>query len=288
MACGSAWQWRVRCVGVCTHSDRVSTQGYQITQLGDSIARDGELKLVVPRSWKRAKGSVVDAFERSVRIARIQLEQDSGKSVHTLSPTFSLIDLNRAGVGLLEIVTEPDVRSAAEAAEFIKSLQRLLRHIGTCDGNMEDGSLRCDVNVSVRRPGEGYGERVEVKNLNSVKAVQKAIEHEAARQITVLETGGTVVMETRSYDPVTGVTTRMREKEAKLDYRFMADPDLEPVVLSDAFIADVSAGMPELPAATHARLQVQYGLSLYDSSVIVAERGSAAFFEEVCGVFVCV
>ncbi len=260
-------------------------QGYQITQLSQPIASHGHLDVVVPRTWKRSKGAVVDAEARRVRVCRIQLEQDSGKSVHTLREGASCVDLNRAGVGLLEIVTEPDVRSAAEAGEFLKSLQRLLRHVGTCDGNMEDGSLRCDVNVSVHEPGAAFGQRVEVKNLNSIKSVMKAIEHEYQRQVVALETGGSIAQETRTFDALTGVTVRLRDKEDKLDYRFMPDPDLLPLVLSDGLLSAVRASLTELPSATQARLQTQYTLSLYDASMLVAETGVAALFEEVRRVF---
>eukprot|EP00698_Gefionella_okellyi_P019983 TRINITY_DN6210_c0_g1_i1.p1 TRINITY_DN6210_c0_g1~~TRINITY_DN6210_c0_g1_i1.p1 ORF type:complete len:380 (+),score=99.49 TRINITY_DN6210_c0_g1_i1:354-1493(+) len=214
-------------------------------------------------------------------IKQIQLEVDSGKSIHDQSPTHSFIDLNRAGDGLMEIVTEPIFRSSAQAGAFVRQLQSLLRHIGTCDGNMQDGSLRVDVNVSVVAPDGTAGARVEVKNLNSVRHIERAIDYERQRHIEVLTRGDSVQTETRSFDAVTYTTQRMRGKETAWDYRFFPEPDLPPLVISDQWLSDVTANLPELPAATIERLINTCGLSRYDAAVIVNDLDTLAFFQAV-------
>lgn len=221
-----------------------------------------------------------DGSPARVRITRIQLEQDSGKNLHDLHPERTYVDLNRAGVGLMEIVSEPDMRSSAQAAAYIRKLTALLQHLGTCRGHMEDGSLRCDVNVSVRREGSpDFGERVEVKNLNSLRSLQRAIDHELSRQVALAEDGLPVARETRGFDAKTGRTVLMRTKEQMLDYRFAPEPDLPPLVLSAPALQRIAAKMPELPDAIAARFQGEYGLSAYDVGVLSAEAGAPAFLD---------
>ena len=244
--------------------------GYQISQYEHPIVGTGEVEV------ERADGST-----KVVGITRLHLEQDAGKSIHDQHPSKSLIDLNRAGVALMEIVSEPDIRSPEEAGAYLRKLRSILRYLGTCDGNMEEGSMRADVNVSVRHHGEPYRTRCEVKNVNSVRFVMQAIEAEAARQVDVWESGGTVMQETRLFDPNRGVTRPMRSKEDAHDYRYFPDPDLLPLVLDEDWVAALKARLPELPDAKRARFMQSYGLSPYDASVLVAEKATAEFYEAV-------
>ena len=244
--------------------------GYQISQYKQPIVGEGEILIDLP-----------DGSTRRVGIERLHLEQDAGKSLHDQHPSLSYIDLNRAGVALMEIVSKPDMRSAEEAGAYLKKLRAILRYLGTCDGNMEEGSLRADVNVSVRRPGEPFGTRTETKNVNSIRYVMQAVEHEARRQIAVLEDGGAVVQETRLFDPKTGTTRSMRSKEEAHDYRYFPDPDLLPLELSEEFIARIKESLPELPDAKKERFVREWGLSPYDAGVLVAEKETADFYEEL-------
>ena len=221
-----------------------------------------------------------DGKEKRIRINRIHLEQDAGKSIHDQHPEYSLIDLNRCGIGLMEIVTEPDMSSPYEAADYVKKLRSLVRYIGSCDGNMDQGSMRCDANISVRKPGGELGTRCEIKNLNSVKNITKAIEYEAMRQVELLESGGTVAQETRLFDVTTGQTRTMRSKEDANDYRYFPDPDLLPVHVSDELIAKLKAELPELPSEKVNRYVAELGLNKYDAEVIVADMETAKYFEE--------
>ncbi len=244
--------------------------GYQISQYEHPIVGPGEVEV-----------ELADGSAKAIGITRLHLEQDAGKSIHDQHPSKSLIDLNRAGVALMEIVSEPDIRSPEEAGAYLRKLRSILRYLGTCDGNMEEGSMRADVNVSVRHHGEPYRTRCEVKNVNSVRFVMQAIEAEAARQVEVWESGGTVMQETRLFDPSRGVTRSMRSKEDAHDYRYFPDPDLLPLVLDEDWVAALRASLPELPDAKRARFMQAYGLSAYDASVLVAEKAAAAFFEAV-------
>jgi len=244
--------------------------GYQISQYQHPIVGKGEIVI-----------DLADGTQRTIGITRLHLEQDAGKSLHDQHPTRSYIDLNRAGVALMEIVSEPDIRSPEEAGAYVAKLRQILRYLGTCDGNMEEGSLRADVNVSVRKPGEMYRTRCEVKNVNSIRFVMLAIEAEARRQIEVWESGGEVQQETRLFDPNRGVTRPMRSKEHAHDYRYFPDPDLLPLELDPAWIAELKAKLPELPDAKAARFQRDYGLSAYDSRVLVAEQATADYYEAV-------
>lgn len=246
-------------------------QGYQISQYKSPIVGEGEVIVDVPET-----GETI-----TVRIERLHLEQDAGKSIHDLHPTMSFVDLNRSGVALMEIVSKPDLRSADEARAYVTKLRTILRYLGTCDGDMEKGSLRADVNVSVRRPGEEFGTRCEIKNVNSIRFIGQAIEYEARRQIAVLEDGGVIEQETRLYDPGKGETRSMRSKEEAHDYRYFPDPDLLPLEFDQAYVDELARHLPELPDAKKARFMSDYGLSAYDASVLVAERASADFFEEV-------
>jgi aspartyl-tRNA(Asn)/glutamyl-tRNA(Gln) amidotransferase subunit B len=216
-----------------------------------------------------------------VGIERLHLEQDAGKSQHDQHPTMSFVDLNRSGVALMEIVSRPDLRSAEEAKAYVSKLRTILRYLGTCDGDMEKGNLRADVNVSVRRPGEPFGTRCEIKNVNSIRFIGQAVEVEARRQIGILEDGGSIDQETRLYDPGKGETRSMRSKEEAHDYRYFPDPDLLPLTFAQGYVDALKAGLPELPDAKKARFIAQYGLSPYDASVLVAEREQADFFEAV-------
>jgi aspartyl-tRNA(Asn)/glutamyl-tRNA(Gln) amidotransferase subunit B len=244
-------------------------QGYQISQYKDPIVGEGKI------SVERDDGSVF-----SVRIERLHLEQDAGKSIHDLDPNATLVDLNRAGTALMEIVSYPDMRCAEEAAAYVKKLRTILRYLGSCDGDMEKGNLRADVNVSVRRPGADLGTRCEIKNVNSYRYIQQAIEYEARRQIEILEDGGAIRQETRLFDPGKGETRPMRSKEEAQDYRYFPDPDLLPLELDPAWVDAIKASLPELPDAKQARLSSQYGLSHYDAGVLVIEASRAAFFEQ--------
>jgi aspartyl-tRNA(Asn)/glutamyl-tRNA(Gln) amidotransferase subunit B len=244
--------------------------GYQISQYQQPLVGRGRVLIDLP-----------DGTTRAIGITRLHLEQDAGKSLHDQHPDLSYVDLNRAGIALMEIVSEPDLRSAEEAGIYLRKLRAILRYLGTCDGNMEEGSLRVDCNVSVRRPGAALGTRCEIKNLNSIRFVMQAIDYEARRQIAILEEGGQVVQQTRLFDPDRGVTRPMRTKEEAHDYRYFPDPDLLPLVLDPAWVAQIRANLPELPDAKKARFIAQYGLSAYDAGVLVAERASADFFEAV-------
>ncbi|MBT4203703.1 MAG: Asp-tRNA(Asn)/Glu-tRNA(Gln) amidotransferase subunit GatB [Rhodobiaceae bacterium] len=245
-------------------------QGYQISQFKYPIVGEGEVAVDF-----KDKESIV------VNIERLHLEQDAGKSIHDLSQDYSYIDLNRSGVALMEIVTKPDLRSAEEAKAFVTKLRTILRYLGTCDGNMEQGSLRADVNVSVRKPGDALGIRCEIKNVNSIRFIGQAIDYEAGRQIDILEEGGIINQETRLFDSATGKTRAMRSKEEAHDYRYFPDPDLLPLYLSDDFIKQVAIELPELPDQKKARFINDYGLTSYDASILVADRVSSEFFEGV-------
>lgn len=239
-------------------------QGYQISQFLDPIVGEGELEV----------------GGKKIGIERIHMEQDAGKSLHDQNPTSSYIDLNRSGVGLMEIVTKPDLRSSEEAGEFMKKLRNILRYIGTCDADMEKGMMRCDANVSVRRPGEGFGTRCEIKNLNSIRNIINAINYEAERQVEILESGGTIDQETRLFNADTGITATMRSKEDAHDYRYFPDPDLLPLEFSQEFVDQIKASLPELPDAKVARYIKDFGLSEYDANVLVADLETTKFFEE--------
>ncbi|MEQ8967091.1 MAG: Asp-tRNA(Asn)/Glu-tRNA(Gln) amidotransferase subunit GatB [Azospirillaceae bacterium] len=246
-------------------------QGYQISQYSKPIVGKGEIILDLP-----------DGSMRTVGITRLHLEQDAGKSLHDQHPTKTYIDLNRSGVALMEIVSEPDLRGPEDAAAYLRKLRAILRYLGTCDGNMEEGSMRCDVNISVRKVGDNtFGTRCEVKNVNSIRAVQQAIEYEAGRQVELVEGGGSVVQETRLWDPNQGITRSMRGKEEAHDYRYFPDPDLLPLELAEAFIDRIRASLPELPDEKKLRFVNHYGLSPYDAGVLVAERARADFYETV-------
>ncbi|MEK9833557.1 MAG: Asp-tRNA(Asn)/Glu-tRNA(Gln) amidotransferase subunit GatB, partial [Rhodospirillaceae bacterium] len=245
-------------------------QGYQISQFAEPIAGEGRVTV-----------DLEDGESFEVGIVRIHLEQDAGKSIHDRHPDKTFIDLNRSGVALMEIVSKPDIRSAAEAAAYLSKLRSILRYLGTCDGNMQEGSLRADVNVSVRRPGGELGTRCEIKNVNSIRFVRQAVDYEARRQIEILEEGGEIDQETRLFDPDRGETRAMRSKEEAHDYRYFPDPDLLPVELDQAFVDEIKASLPELPDAKAARFAAAYGLSDYDAGILVAERETAEFYEAV-------
>jgi aspartyl-tRNA(Asn)/glutamyl-tRNA(Gln) amidotransferase subunit B len=251
-------------------------QGYQISQLYHPLVGPGSL--------------LIDADEKAgipepkvIGIERIHVEQDAGKLMHDQHPTMSYVDLNRSGVALMEIVSQPDMRSPAEAGAYVRKLRAILRYVGSCDGNMEEGSMRADVNVSVRKPGDVFGTRTETKNVNSVRFVMATIEYEANRQVDVLESGGKIVQETRLFDPGTGTTRSMRSKEDAHDYRYFPDPDLLPLVLEDAFLEDCRNSLPELPDAKRARYEGELGLSPYNAAVLTAEVETARWFELLLG-----
>src|SRR5215218_2417837 len=243
-------------------------QGYQISQYKSPLVGEGEVLVDLP-----------DGESVTVGIERLHLEQDAGKSLHDRHSSMSLVDLNRAGVALMEIVSKPDMRSSEEDKAYVAKLRAILRYLGTCDGDMEKGNLRADVNVSVRRPGDDLGTRCEIKNVNSIRFIGQAIEHEARRQIEIVENGGAIVQETRLFDPTKGETRSMRSKEEAHDYRYFPDPDLLPLEFDQAYVDDLAQHLPELPDAKKARFMADYGLSLYDAGVLVAERASADFFE---------
>ncbi|MEL6565705.1 MAG: Asp-tRNA(Asn)/Glu-tRNA(Gln) amidotransferase subunit GatB [Pseudomonadota bacterium] len=256
-------------------------QGYQISQLYHPIVGEGEVLV-----------ELGDGTARLVRVERIHMEQDAGKSIHDMDPNMSFVDLNRTGVCLMEIVSRPDIRGPEEAAAYLTKLRQILRYLGTCDGNMQNGSMRADVNVSICRPGayERYqetqdfshlGTRCEIKNMNSMRFIQQAIEIEARRQIAIVEAGGTVDQETRLYDPDKQETRSMRSKEEAHDYRYFPDPDLLPLEIEQAWVDDIAASLPELPDAKKARFISDFGLTDYDASVLTAEVASAAYFEAV-------
>jgi len=246
-------------------------QGYQISQYKSPIVGEGTVIVDVPET-----GETI-----TVGIERLHLEQDAGKSIHDLHPTMSFVDLNRSGVALMEIVSKPDLRSSDEARAYVTKLRTILRYLGTCDGDMEKGNLRADVNVSVRRPGEPFGTRCEIKNVNSIRFIGQAIEVEARRQIGILEDGGVIEQETRLFDPGRGETRSMRSKEEAHDYRYFPDPDLLPLEFDQAYVEDLAQHLPELPDEKKARFMADYGLPAYDASVLVAERASADFYEAV-------
>src|ERR1700726_3355843 len=245
-------------------------QGYQISQYKSPIVGEGEVAIVSP-----------DGETIKIGIERLHLEQDAGKSLHDQHPDVSMVDLNRSGVALMEIVSKPDLRSAEDAKAYVGKLRTILRYLGTCDGDMEKGSLRADVNVSVRRPGEPLGTRCEIKNVNSIRFIGQAIEHEARRQIGIIEDGGKIVQETRLFDPGKGETRSMRSKEEAHDYRYFPDPDLLPLELAAAEVDALAALLPGLPDEKKARLVRDYALSVYDADVLSAERDTADFFEQV-------
>jgi aspartyl-tRNA(Asn)/glutamyl-tRNA(Gln) amidotransferase subunit B len=245
-------------------------QGYQISQYKEPIVGEGEIE-VEPDGEEPV----------TIRIERLHLEQDAGKSIHDLSPSETFVDLNRAGVALMEIVSRPDMRSSKEAAAYFNKVRAIVRALGTCDGNMEEGSMRADVNVSVRKPGTGLGTRCEIKNVNSTRFMAQAIEYEARRQIEILENGGTIDQETRLFDPNVGETRTMRSKEDAHDYRYFPDPDLLPLVLDEKWIAEIKASLPELPDAKKKRFVENYGLTAYDARVLSGDSEAAAYFETV-------
>src|SRR3954467_6067440 len=245
-------------------------QGYQISQYKQPIVGEGEVIV-----------DLADGESITVGIERLHLEQDAGKSLHDRHATMSYVDLNRSGVALMEIVSKPDIRSSEQAKAYVTKVRSILRYLGTCDGDMEKGSLRADVNVSVRKPGAPLGTRCEIKNMNSISFIGDAIEHEARRQIEIIEDGGTIDQETRLYDPNKGETRSMRSKEEAHDYRYFPDPDLLPLEFSQSFVDELKAELPELPDQKQARFIAELGLSSYDASVLVAERESAVFYETV-------
>ena len=246
-------------------------QGYQISQLYHPLVGEGAIDITPDEKNP-------DATKR-IGIERIHVEQDAGKLMHDQHPTMSYVDLNRSGVALMEIVSRPDMRSPAEAGAYVRKLRSILRYVGSCDGNMEEGSMRADVNVSVRKPGDEFGTRTETKNVNSVRFVMAVIEQEAARQVGVLEDGGKIVQETRLYDPDRNETRSMRSKEDAHDYRYFPDPDLLPLVLDDEFLAECRASLPELPDAKRHRYETALGLSSYNAGVLTAEVETARWFE---------
>ena len=245
-------------------------QGYQISQYKSPIVGEGEVTI-----------ELADGSTATVGIERLHLEQDAGKLVHDRSPSGTSVDLNRSGVALMEIVSKPDMRSSEQAQAYVSKLRTILRYLGTCDGDMEKGNLRADCNVSVRRPGEPFGTRCEIKNVNSIRFIGQAIDYEARRQIGILEDGGSIDQETRLYDPNKGETRSMRSKEEAHDYRYFPDPDLLPLEFDQAYVDALAAGLPELPDAKKARFIKDFGLSAYDAGVLVAERASADYFEAV-------
>jgi aspartyl-tRNA(Asn)/glutamyl-tRNA(Gln) amidotransferase subunit B len=256
-------------------------KGYQISQFEIPVVQGGTLTIQVPANEKTGKA----AYEKTVNLTRAHLEEDAGKSLHEDFAGMTGIDLNRAGTPLLEIVTEPEMRSAAEAVAYAKSLHSLVQWLGICDGNMQEGSFRCDANVSVRPVGQAeFGTRAEIKNLNSFRFLEEAIQYEVRRQIELIEDGGTVVQETRLYDPDKRETRSMRSKEDAHDYRYFPDPDLMPLVIDEAWIARVRSELPELPEAMQTRFVEQYGLTPYDAAGLTSSKGMSAYFESVVGV----
>jgi aspartyl-tRNA(Asn)/glutamyl-tRNA(Gln) amidotransferase subunit B len=247
-----------------------SPQGYQISQYKSPIVGEGEVVV-----------EVTGGESATIAIERLHLEQDAGKSLHDQNPTLSLVDLNRSGVALMEIVSKPDIRSSEQAKAYVAKMRSILRYLGTCDGDMEKGNLRADVNVSVRKPGGPLGTRCEIKNMNSIAFIGEAIECEARRQIGILEDGGMIDQETRLFDPNRSETRSMRTKEEAHDYRYFPDPDLLPLEFSEAYVSELKASLPELPDQKKARFIAEFGLSPYDASVLVAEQESAGFYETV-------
>ncbi|MGE0501821.1 MAG: Asp-tRNA(Asn)/Glu-tRNA(Gln) amidotransferase subunit GatB [Rhizobiaceae bacterium] len=250
-------------------------QGYQISQFKQPIVGEGIVRVSVGPD---SRGGFEDI---EVGVERLHLEQDAGKSMHDQHPTMSYVDLNRSGVALMEIVSKPDMRSADEAKAYLTKLRTILRYLGTCDGNMDEGSMRADVNVSVRKPGGAFGTRCEIKNVNSIRFVGQAIEAEARRQIAIIEDGGTIDQETRLFDPARGETRSMRSKEEAHDYRYFPDPDLLPLEFDQSYVDALASGLTELPDDKKARLVATLGLSAYDASVLVSEKAVADYFEQV-------
>ncbi|MEA1013623.1 Asp-tRNA(Asn)/Glu-tRNA(Gln) amidotransferase subunit GatB [Sphingosinicella sp. LY1275] len=248
-------------------------QGYQISQLYHPIVGEGAIEIVLDEKD--------ESSAKTIGIERIHIEQDAGKLMHDQHPSFSYVDLNRSGVALMEIVSKPDMRSPEEAGAYVRKLRSILRYVGSCDGNMEQGSMRADVNVSVRKPGDEFGTRTETKNVNSVRFIMATIEYEANRQVDVLESGGEIVQETRLFDPDKGETRSLRSKEDAHDYRYFPDPDLLPLELSDAFLAECRESLPELPDAKRRRYEQELGLSAYNASVLTADVTTARWFEEL-------
>jgi aspartyl-tRNA(Asn)/glutamyl-tRNA(Gln) amidotransferase subunit B len=244
-------------------------QGYQISQFKNPIVGEGQIEIDV------------DGHAKTIGIERLHLEQDAGKSIHDQHPDYSYVDLNRSGVALMEIVSRPDLRSAKEAQAYVTKLRTILRYLGTCDGDMEKGNLRADVNVSVRKPGAALGTRCEIKNVNSIRFIGQAVEAEARRQIDIIEDGGKIEQQTRLFDSAKGETRAMRSKEEAHDYRYFPDPDLLPLEFSQSFVDGLKKGLPELPDEKRARFIAGYGLSAYDANVLVAERENADYFEKV-------
>ena len=250
-------------------------QGYQISQLYHPIVGEGQIEILLDEKD--------ESSAKTVGIERIHIEQDAGKLMHDQHPSFSYVDLNRSGVALMEIVSKPDMRSPEEAGAYVRKLRSILRYVGSCDGNMEQGSMRADVNVSVRKPGQPFGTRTETKNVNSVRFIMAAIEYEANRQVDVLEGGGSIVQETRLFDPDKGETRSLRSKEDAHDYRYFPDPDLLPLELEDAFLEDCRASLPELPDAKRRRYENELGLPAYNAAVLTAEVETARWFEALLG-----
>ena len=244
--------------------------GYQISQFKDPIVGEGQVEI-----------DLADGKTKTIGIERLHLEQDAGKSLHDQHPSQTYVDLNRSGVALMEIVSRPDMRTADEAAAYLTKLRSIVRYLGTCDGNMDEGSMRCDVNVSVRKPGADLGTRCEIKNVNSIRFVKQAIEVEARRQVEIIEGGGRIVQETRLFDPGRGETRSMRSKEDAHDYRYFPDPDLLPLVFTQEYVDKIRATLPELPDARKNRFIKDFGLSPYDAGVLVGEQETAVFFETV-------
>ena len=247
-------------------------QGYQISQLFHPLVGEGEIEVLTD---EKDETSV-----KKIGVERLHVEQDAGKLMHDQHPTMSYVDLNRAGVALMEIVSKPDMRSPAEAGAYLRKLRAVLRYVGSCDGNMEEGSMRADVNVSVRKPGDAFGTRTETKNVNSVRFVMAVIEHEARRQVQLIEEGGTVAQETRLYDPDKGVTRTLRSKEDAHDYRYFPDPDLLPIELDEAFLEECRASLPELPDVKRRRYE-KHGITPYNASVLTAEVETARWFDSL-------
>ena len=245
-------------------------QGYQISQFTQPIVGKGSIQI-----------DLKDGTSKQVGITRLHLEQDAGKSVHDIEPSKSYIDLNRSGVALMEIVSEPDIRSAEEAQEYVKKLRSILRYIGTCDGNMEEGSLRCDVNISVRKKGEELGTRAEIKNVNSIKSIGQAIDYEFKRQTEIINSGGKIDQETRLFDEKKGETRSMRSKEEAHDYRYFPDPDLPPLEIKDEWINEIKKNLPELPDVKKEDLIKKYKISSYDASILVSDKNNAEFFDKI-------
>jgi len=250
-------------------------QGYQISQFKQPIVGEGKVLIAVGPDNKG------EFEEVEIGIERLHLEQDAGKSMHDQHPTMSFVDLNRSGIALMEIVSKPDMRSSDEARAYLTKLRTILRYLGTCDGNMDEGSMRADVNVSVRRLGEGFGTRCEIKNVNSIRFVGQAIDYEARRQIAILEDGGIIAQETRLFDAAKGETRSMRSKEEAHDYRYFPDPDLLPLEFDQEFVDSLAAQLPELPDDKRLRLMRDMGLSAYDASILVSEKSIADYFEQV-------